>query len=290
MMINALPSRLSRRAVLQRGAAALLGSGLAVGTGAAEEAVPHVRVLFLGNSHTAHNRLPATVGELMLSSGLLAPHIGSYLQGGHNLDRHSQDADGLALLKQGADGKPWDVVVVQEHSVLSAAAAVHEEARLLMQQGLLRLVAAARAQNPRVLVVLLQLWTRSESLWQQKSADALRTGSDASEARRNIHAANAAAAQAVRQKFPDARILVSPVGDFWHLVLEAYPAMPLYYEDGTHSDTLGTMLAGLVLCGSIGGRDMIEKTTWFGSLPFSQVAKVKKVLLDHPEVFEEAGK
>ena len=54
----------------------------------------------------------------MMSSKMLAPHIGSYLQGGHNLGQHAEDKEALNLLKQGADGQPWDVLVVQEQKQL----------------------------------------------------------------------------------------------------------------------------------------------------------------------------
>ncbi len=254
------------------------------------DGLPHVRILFLGNSYTAQNRLPAMVGEIILSSKLLAPHIGSYLQGGHKLDQHATDKDALALLKQGADGQPWDVVVVQEQSVLSSMAAVDAEARKLMSDGLSKIVAAAREVNPNVLIVDFQIWARHESLWHQQNKEALVTGRDPSQAHARIRQANVNAVNDALKLHPNARILVSPVGDFWKLVLESYPALPLHSEDGTHPDKLGSLLAGLVIAGSIGGRDVIEKSTWLGDLPYSQVGKVKKVLLEHPEVFKNAGK
>lgn len=256
----------------------------------AEEGIPHVRILFLGNSYTAQNRLPAMVGEIILSSKLLAPHIGSYLQGGHKLDQHATDKDALALLKQGADGQPWDVVVVQEQSVLSSMAAVNAEARKLMSDGLAKLVAAAREVNPNVLIVNFQIWARHESLWQKQNKEALFTGRDPAQAHARIRQANANAVADALKQHPGARILTSPVGDFWKLTLETYPALPLHSEDGTHPDKLGTFLTGLVIAGTVVGRDVIEHSTWLGDLPFSQVAKVKKVLLEHPEVFKNAGK
>ena len=130
---------------------------------AADEA-PHVRILFFGNSYMAHNRLPGMVGELMLSSKVLAPHIGSHLLGNYTLEQHSTNADGLALLKQGADdGKPWDVIVVQEQSLMSAAAAVDAKVREQMEGGLSKLVSLAREVNPQVLVVDFQVWSRQSS-------------------------------------------------------------------------------------------------------------------------------
>jgi len=254
----------------------------------AADDLPHVRILFLGNSYTAQNRLPATVGEIILSSQVLAPHIGSYLQGGYKLDQHAADKDAMDLLKQGADGQPWDVVVVQEQSVLSALAAVNNDARKLMSGGLTKLVAAALEANPNVLVLDFQIWARHESLWEKQDKEALLTGQDASQAHARIRQASMNAVNDALKQHPNARILVSPVGDFWKLAQETYPALPLHSDDGTHPDKLGTLLTGLVIAGSIGGREVIEKSTWLGDLPFSQVAKVKKVLLDHPEVFKTA--
>jgi hypothetical protein len=104
----------SRRRLLLAGLAAC---GCSVN--AADE-VPHVRILFLGNSYSAENHLPAMVGELLLSSKVLSPHIGSYLRGNYKLEQHAADQEALKLLKEGADGgKPWDVLVVQEQSVVS---------------------------------------------------------------------------------------------------------------------------------------------------------------------------
>lgn len=256
----------------------------------AEDDVPHVRILFLGDSYTAQNGLPAMVGEIVLSSRLLAPHIGSYLQGDHTVEQHARDKAALGLLQQGADGKPWDVLVVQEQSLVSAAAAVDEDARKLMHSGLAKIVAAARAANPQILVINFQVWARHESLWQQQTKEALLTGRDPAEALARIHAANVTAVQHARGQHPGARLLIAPVGDVWKLVLDTYPAMPLHAADGTHPDMLGTMTAALVIAGTIGGREVIEKSTWLADLPFSQVARVKKVILDHPEVFERAEK
>jgi hypothetical protein len=284
-MVQTSSFRWSRRQLLLAGVSAL-------GCQAADaEDKPHVRILFFGNSHMAHNGLPAVVGELMLSSGVLAPHIGSYLQEGYKLAQHAADPEALALLKQGADdGKPWDVLVVQEQSVLSAVAAIQPEAKQMMEDGLAKLVALACELNPQMLIVDFQVWARHERLWKQQSEHALATGANAAEAHARIRRANTSAVRAALKKHPGANILVSPVGDFWPLVQEAYPALPLYAEDGTHPDMLGTMLSAFVIVGTIGGRQVIERATWTGECPHLQVEQVRKVLLEHPEVFKSAGK
>ncbi|MDB6005455.1 MAG: hypothetical protein JWR15_2442 [Prosthecobacter sp.] len=263
--------------------------------GAAEalaDEAPHVRILFLGNSYSAHNHLPAMVGEVMLSSKILAPHIASYLRGSYKLEQHAADKEALEMLKKGDDdGKPWDVLVVQEQSVLSAIAAVHPEAKQAMNSGLTKLVAAARAVNPQMLIIDFQVWARHENLWKEKTPEALASGDTPAQAHARIRLANANAAAAAREKNPGAQILVSPVGDFWWLVHDLYPALSLYAEDGTHPDLLGTLLSAYVIAGSIGGREVVEKSTWMpADCPTVQVERVRKMILDHPEMFKAAGK
>jgi len=259
---------------------------------AQEQGVAEVRILFFGNSYTAFNKLPAMVGELLLSSGVFAPHIASSLQGSYTLERHTTNTEGLELLKKGADdGKPWDIVVVQEQSVVSAAAAVDEDARKLMENGLSKLVRLAREQNPKVLIIDFQVWARHEKLWKAKDADALLTGPSPAEARRRIHIANARSVKAALESNPGAQILVSPVGDFWWLVHDLYPALSLYDADGSHADVLGTLLSAYVIVGTIGGRDILENLSWLPpDCPALQAGRVKKMVLDHPEVFKAAGK
>ncbi len=254
--------------------------------------VPHVRILFLGNSYTAHHQLPSMVGELLLSSKLLAPHISSYLRGSFKLEEHAADQTAMDLLKKGADdGRPWDVLVVQEQSIVSAVAAVQPPVAQMMNTGLARLVAAAREVNPQILIVDFQVWARHEKLWKEKSEDALLTGSTPEEARARIHRANVNAVNAALEKNPGAQVLVSPVGDFWWMVHDLYPALSLYAEDGTHPDMLGTLLGAYVIVGTIGGRDAIEQASWIPpDCPVVQVSRLKKMLLDHPEVFKAAGK
>jgi len=258
---------------------------------AADEGPPHVRILFFGNSYTAFNRMPGMVGELMSSSGVLAPHIGSSLHGSYTLEQHAHNEEGLALLKKGADdGKPWDVVVVQEQSIISAAAAVEADSRSLMESGFSKLVKLAHEANPSVLVVDFQVWPRHEKLWKEQSKEALLTGASQSEARANIHLANVRVVKAAQEKSPGAQILISPVGDFWWLVHDQFPALALYAEDGTHADMLGTLLSAYVIAGTIGGRDVVEHSTWMPpDCPSMQVLRIKKVVLDHPELFKNAG-
>ncbi|MEZ5386520.1 MAG: hypothetical protein R3F13_13490 [Prosthecobacter sp.] len=282
-MTEHLPNHWSRRRAMLAAMAACCGSSLG------QESAPHVRILFFGTSYTALNGLPAMVGELLLSSGLLAPHIGSYLQPGYRLEQHSVDQAGLGLLRQGADdGQPWDVIVAQEQSLLSAAAASKDDARRIMNGGLAGLVASARGINPGMLVVDFQVWARHQDLWGKNSKDALFTGTSASHAMDNIRAANVNAVTAARQQSLGAQILISPVGDFWQQSLKRYPGLKLHAENGSHPAIAGSYLAALVIAGTIGGRGVIEKATWNGECPAEDAERLRKLVLDHPEIFKEA--
>jgi hypothetical protein len=152
-------------------------------------------------------------------------------------------------------------------------------------------VAAAREVNPQMLIVDFQVWARHEKLWKEKVPEALATADNPEQSHARIRLANVNAVAAAREKNPGAQILVSPVGDFWRLVHDVYPALPLYAEDGTHPDMLGTLLSAYVIAGTIGGREVVEQATWVPpDVPTVQVERIKKMVLDHPEVFKAAGK
>jgi hypothetical protein len=69
------------------------------------------RVLFLGNSYTYVNDLPALVRDLS-ASGEQMVVTEDYTPGGYTLTQHSQDSTALAKIAAG----PWDFVVLQEQS------------------------------------------------------------------------------------------------------------------------------------------------------------------------------
>ncbi len=69
------------------------------------------RVLFLGNSYTAYNNLPALVAGIARSHGDTLIYD-SHTPGGYTLEGHSNNATSIAKINQGN----WDYVVLQEQS------------------------------------------------------------------------------------------------------------------------------------------------------------------------------
>ncbi len=69
-----------------------------------------MRILFIGNSFTFFNDLPARV------SAALGCEVGRSLRGGAYLHDHLNEADELFALTREALKTPWDYVVLQEQS------------------------------------------------------------------------------------------------------------------------------------------------------------------------------
>ena len=70
-------------------------------------------VLFLGNSYTSYNNLPALVQSLSTAAGKTLI-IDSNMPGGFTISNHINDATSTAKISQGN----WDYVVIQEQSQL----------------------------------------------------------------------------------------------------------------------------------------------------------------------------
>lgn len=87
----------------------------------------------------------------------------------------------------------------------------------------------------------------------------------------------------------DVRVQVSPVGDFWMEVLQLHPEIQLY-SDANHASPAGAWLAAYVLLGTIGGRAVIENAGWKGPIDEPTAVKLRRVVLDRPDIFHNAGK
>jgi hypothetical protein len=263
---------------------------LAQGVSSAANEAPPVRILFLGNSLTYYNILPEVTRDVLARSGVLSPIIDSYAQPGYYLGDHIKDVSATARLKRGApDGNPWDVLVLQEQSMLHAELCLNAMYTLQAVGPVREFLERAREANPDCLVVLMQVWSRHQRRWDAKDEHAVITGSSAAEATVNIHRGTVTTLKEAKKHEGAVRILISPVGDFWQLAREKYPKMPLYEEDDHHPARLGTSLSALVLAGTIGGRQAIEKTTCPEGVPEADFQKLQKLVLDHPEVFKQAG-
>ncbi|HEY3182659.1 MAG TPA: SGNH/GDSL hydrolase family protein [Gaiellaceae bacterium] len=179
---------------------------------------PTLRVLFLGNSLTATNDLPAAVAAIGRREGrtidarMVAP-------GGVNLEDHWTLTGARQAL---ADGH-WDAVVLQQ-----GPSALPESQANLKEWGQ-RWADAIRAAGARP--ALLTVWPES-----------YRKASAFGEVIRSY--ANAAAA---------AHAELFPAGVAWRTAWRRLPRLPLYGPDGFHPSPLGTYLAAVVVYGGLTG-------------------------------------
>lgn len=170
---------------------------------------PPTRILFIGNSLTYANDLPAMVCALARSAGRRAV-CESLAKPDYGLEEHWNEGAAQRLIARG-----WDVVVLQQ-----GPSALPESRRLLIQY-VHRFDEEIRKAGGRT--ALYMVWP--------------------SRARRGdfpgVSQAYTAAAAAVKG-------LLLPAGDAWRAAWTADSALPLYGPDGFHPSPSGTYLAALV--------------------------------------------
>ena len=188
---------------------------LAPSSGAGADRPPLVRVLFVGNSLTATNDLPAVVASLARSTGRNVEYR-TIAFGGYALEDHWAQGDAREALASRA----WDVVVMQQ----GPSALPKSQANL--RQWATRFADEARAGGTRP--ALLTVWPESyrKSALPEVIASYRR-------------AANAARAELL------------PGGGAWREAWSCDARLPLYGADGFHPSTLGTYTAALAVYGRL---------------------------------------
>lgn len=167
------------------------------------------RILFIGNSLTYANDLPAMVCALARSAGRQAT-CNSVAKPDYGLEEHWNDRDTRAAIARG-----WDVVVLQQ-----GPSALPESQRLLISYTR-RFDEEIKKAGARTALYMV---------WPARA----RRGDF-----RAVSQSYAAAASEVNG-------LLIPAGDAWRAALAADAKPPLYGPDGFHPSPSGTYLAALV--------------------------------------------
>jgi hypothetical protein len=200
-------------------------AALALVLAAAGSAAPPkaLRVLFVGNSLTFTNDLPAVTAGLARSHGR-ALEYKTIAFGGYALEDHWAQGDARAALATGN----WDVVVMQQ------GPSALPESQANLRAWAIRWADEAAKYGTRP--ALLTVWPESY----RKSALV------------DVIASYRRAAQA-----SGAELL--PAGDAWRLAWRCAPRLPLYGPDGFHPGSLGTYAAGLVAYGRLFHAPIVEQ-------------------------------
>jgi hypothetical protein len=198
--------------------AALPGCGGADGGGERP-----LRVLFVGNSLSATNDLPAAVRALAARAGPRPVETRIVAPGGVSLEEHWFSTGARQALEEG----PWDAVVLQQ------GPSTLPQSRAHLRTWTRRWADEVRAHGARP--ALLGAWPEAERR-------------DAFPAAIDSHATAAAAA--------DATLL--PVAAAWRAAWKRDSDLELYGPDGFHPGELGTQLAALVVYAGLTGTDPEE--------------------------------
>jgi hypothetical protein len=178
-----------------------------------------VGLLFIGNSFTARNDVPALLAEMAaLAPKPITVTTDSVLANGASLRQHWNAGTAVEKMREGR----WDYVVLQEQSTLPIKNATRysENVRLFVPE-----IEACGAQ-PRLYLT----WARIHSPETQ-----------------------AALTDATRTVATEIGARVVPVGVAWQELREAHPELGLYDKDGSHPSALGSYLAACVFYATLFG-------------------------------------
>jgi hypothetical protein len=180
------------------------------------------RVLFIGNSLTASNNLPAMIELLARETGGAPISTRTIAEGGFSLEDHWNRGAAQRAIAEGG----WSVVVLQQ------GPSALPESQANLREYAQRFDAAIRRAGSRP--ALYMVWPES-----QRAAvfdDVVRSYTRAAEAVDG---------------------LLYPVGEAWRAAWRRDSRLPLYGPDGFHPSATGTYLAALVMYQQISGRSVI---------------------------------
>jgi hypothetical protein len=189
-----------------------------------------LNVLFLGNSYTRVNNLPATLISIASSDAgnHIALRVHSFVHDSYTLTDMWNDPNAQAML---ASERHWDYVILQDQSLWALSPAMIKKSGDALQN-----FSDAIAPTSGK-IVLFETWMREPgSDWYNDPKNAARNPEYMLSQLR--YYVNAAAAPIHAD--------VVPVGDCWSLVLKNQPGLKLYQDDGSHPSVEGTYLSALL--------------------------------------------
>jgi hypothetical protein len=182
-----------------------------------------LRVLFLGNSLTYANDLPAMVAQLAQgAAGELAIEVRDVSLPGYALEDHWNTQESMDALNEGG----WDVVILQQ------GPSSLPENQVFLRDWAVQLADRIRELGGRP--ALYMVWPENTRL---DAFDAV------SQSYRN--AAEAADAE------------LYPAGEAWRAAWRVDPDLPLYDTDGFHPSRMGSYLAALTIYHGLTGRPVV---------------------------------
>jgi hypothetical protein len=185
------------------------------------------RVLFVGNSYTSFNDLPAQFAALAEAGGHRV-YVERVAPGGWSLHDHA----GSKATRAKIGSVPWDFVVLQEHSELPVS---DRYRRNTMYPAARQLVDLARHQGARPVFFLTPAHRNGSVLGGVSTYAAMQS----------------AIAEAYLEIAGEEHALIAPVGYAWARSAGAEPDPDLWQPDGSHPTSEGTYLDACVFYATI---------------------------------------
>lgn len=179
------------------------------------------RVLFIGNSLTEANGLPAMLEELSRRARMPIS-TASVVVGGFSLEDHWNQGTAQRRIAEGG----WSIVVLQQ------GPSSLPESQVGLRQWTRRFDAVIRASGART--ALYMVWPES-----------------------NRRDAFDMVSQSYARAAEDVTGMLMPVGEAWRAAWRRDPAVPLYGPDGFHPTPTATYLAAVVIYQQITGRSPV---------------------------------
>ena len=180
------------------------------------------RVLFIGNSLTKSNGLPALVETLARQGGGTPISTASVVAGGFSLEDHWNEGTARRRIAEGG----WSIVVLQQ------GPSALPESQVALREWTIRFDSIIRAGGART--ALYMVWPESN--------------------RRDVFDA---VSRSYAQAAEDITGMLLPVGEAWRAAWRRDPDVPLYGADGFHPTPTATYLAALVIYQQVSGRSPI---------------------------------
>jgi hypothetical protein len=214
-----------------------------------------LRVLFIGNSYTFVNDLPATLAELARAGGR-SLETGMLANGGWTLAQH---AAAPATLEQLA-AQRWDYVVLQEQSQTPAvqrlrAAGMYPAVRSLVE----------RIRQAQATPLLFQTWAHRGG-WPEMGLP-------------TYASMQAQISAGYRGIASELKVQVVPAGEAWASALGRDPGAELWQPDGSHPAEQGTYLAACVFYAALFGESP-EGLAYHGNLSQESAQQLQTVAAD----------
>jgi hypothetical protein len=180
------------------------------------------RVLFIGNSLTAANDLPAIVESLSRARGRRTVAATAVTANNFSLEDHWNQGNARAAIARGG----WSVVVLQQ------GPSALPESRVLLRDYSGRFAAEATRVGART--ALYMVWPSKQRV-------------------RDYDEVSESYALAAR----DVGATLLAAGDAWREAWRREPALALYAEDGFHASALGSYLAALAIWRGLSGESVV---------------------------------